>query len=628
LTKRTFLSVLLGLLILAAGTTTSGTTDNPATAAVQAKAKSSLAPYASDRVIVKFKAGVEVNLGLQKVKQFHLIKASVFKVPTGETAEAFVARLSADPNVEYAELVFRQWADVLPNDTRFSELWGLHNTGQNGGKVDADIDMPEAWDLTTGGNDIVVAVIDTGVDYTHPDLAINMWENNGEIAGDGLDNDGNGYVDDVYGINVITGSGDPMDDFATIYHGTHCAGTIGAVGNNSAGVTGISWKTKIMALKFLGSDGSGWTDDAITCIQYAVDNGAHILSNSWGGEFYEKSLYDAIEVARDAGILFIAAAGNDGTNNDKYPHYPACYNNENVIAVAATDRNDLLADYSSWGSNYGPKSVDVAAPGVDILSCKAGNDYQLLSGTSMATPHVAGVAALLKSSNPAWTWDEVKARVLGGVEPLPGLSGKVLTGGRINAYNSLVYVPVTLVVTSPSASSTWYRKAAYEIAWKTSGSQNPDVKIELYRGTTKVKTISFKTPNDGSYAWTIPGDLAPAANYRIHIRTVDNLLSDTSDDFAVAKPSIKITAPVAGTKWARKTTQTITWTVNGTMDASVKIQLFRGTTLVQTITATTPNSGSYSWDIPGFLAIGSNYKIKIKTADNAVSAKSGLFTIS
>jgi len=622
MTRRTLFSFLLGLSILAAGAATSGTTENPSAAGVQGKGN--LKPHAPDRVIVKFKSGIEVDLGLQKIKHFHLIKASVFKVPAGERATAFAERLSSDPNVEYAEPDFEQKALVIPSDTRFNELWGLHSTGQTGGTPDADIDAPEAWDIATGSGNVVVGVIDTGVDYTHTDLAGNIWTNAGEIPSDGLDNDGNGYIDDVHGINSITGSGNPMDDNASTYHGTHCAGTIGARGNNSAGVTGVCWTVRIMALKFLSSGGSGSTSDAIECIQYAVDQGAHVLSNSWGGGGYSQALRDAIEAAKDAGILFIAAAGNNhGNNNDASPVYPSSYDNENIIAVAATDHNDLLAGFS----NYGPNSVDVAAPGVSILSCKAGNVYQYLQGTSMATPHVAGLAALLKSYNSGWTWSDIKTRILAGADPLPNLSGKILTGGRINALNSLLVEPVNFELTSPSASSVWYRNAVQEITWTTSGSQNPAVKIQLYKGTAKVKNINLKTPNDGSYAWIVPGDLTPAANYRIRIRTADNLLSDYSDYFTIAKPSIKITAPAAGVSWARNTTPAITWTANGPMNADVKIHLFRGTTLVQTIVASTANNGSYSWTIRGSLAVGSNYKIRVRTLDNAVTAKSGLFRI-
>ena len=195
----------------------------------------------------------------------------------------------------------------------------MHNTGQNGGTPDADIDAPEAWDIGTGSTDVVVAVIDTGVDYTHPDLAANMWVNPGEIPDNGIDDDGNGYDDDVYGYDFCNYDGDPFDDH---YHGTHCAGTIGAIGNNSEGVAGVNWRVKIMALKFLDATGSGWTDDAINCVEYSIQMGAKLSSNSWGGGGFDQALKDAIDAAGQAGMLFVAAAGNGGSDNDISRHIP------------------------------------------------------------------------------------------------------------------------------------------------------------------------------------------------------------------------------------------------------------------------------------------------------------------
>jgi subtilisin family serine protease len=608
--RKMSISILLGFFILAAGVTTSGTADRPSAAGVQASVKSSQARHAPDRVIVKFKEGAEVNLGLQKIKHLRLINASVFKVPAGETAAALVKRLSLNPTVEYAELDFEQKAVIIPTDTRFSELWGLHNTGQGGGKPDADIDAPEAWDLTTGSSDVVVAVIDTGVDYTHTDLVDNIWTNSGEIPGDHIDNDGNGYIDDVHGINAITGSGDPMDDYSPIYHGTHCSGTIGAKGDNSKGVVGVCWTVKIMCLKFLNSNGSGWNSDAVECIQYAVDKGAHVLSNSWGGGGYSQALRDAIEAAKNAGILFMAAAGNDyGNNNDINPFYPASYNNENIIAVAATDRNDLLAGFS----NIGPNSVDVAAPGVSILSCKAGNAYQLLSGTSMATPHVSGLAALLKSYNPSWTWDEIKTRILAGVDPLPGLSGKILTGGRINALNSLLVEPGSLEVTSPNGGEKWARGTTQAITWTSAGSPGANVKIELLKAGAVNRVISSSTANDGSYSWAIPPTQTTGSDYQVRITsTTDTGIKDTSDgNFAIKPGTLTVTVPNGGEQWARGTTHEITWTSAGNPGANVKIELLKAGILVLTISSSTANNGSYSWAIPASQTVGTNYKVRI-----------------
>lgn len=387
--------------------------------------------YARDRILVKFKKGASTSVGLSMVRSFPSIRTEVLRIPPGESAQAWVQKLSRDPRVEYAELDFKRTIATIPNDPQFGELWGLRNTGQTGGTPGADIDASEAWNLTTGLRGVIVAVIDTGIDYTHPDLAANMWTNSGEIPGNGIDDDNDGYVDDIHGINAITGSGDAMDDH---YHGTHCAGTIGAVGNNSLGVVGVCWKVRLMALKFLDSLGSGYTSDAIACIEYAISKGANVMSNSWGGGGFDQSLKDAIDAARAAGILFIAAAGNSHASTDNSYFYPATYDCNNIISVAATDENDNLASFS----NYGWFSVDVAAPGVSILSCQPGGFYQYLSGTSMATPHVAGLAALLKAYNSAWTWQEIKGRILAGTVHLDSLDDMTLTEGRINACNSLL----------------------------------------------------------------------------------------------------------------------------------------------------------------------------------------------
>ena len=335
-------------------------------------------------------------------------------------------------NVVYAQPNYRvSIADTYPNDLRFDEMWPLHNAGQTGGQVDADIDAPRAWDVTQGNGTTVVAVIDSGVDYTHPDLAANMWVNPDEIPGDGLDNDQNGYVDDVHGYDFKNGDGDPMDDQG---HGTHVAGTIGAVGNNGSGVTGVSWNVQIMALKFIGVDGSGYESDAIEAVYYALDNGATISNNSWGGDPYSPALYDALATARDAEHIFVAAAGNGnqlgiGQDNDATLFYPASYDLDNVIAVSAVDQNDNLAGFS----NYGAATVDLAAPGVNILSTTPGGGYGLNSGTSMAAPHVTGVAALVQGLHSDWSYSEIVGQVLSTAEPNPGLYGLNVTGGRLNA---------------------------------------------------------------------------------------------------------------------------------------------------------------------------------------------------
>jgi len=335
--------------------------------------------------------------------------------------------------------------DKTPADPSYGQLWGMNNTGQDGGTADADIDAPEAWEMSTGSAALVTAVLDTGVDYTHPDLVANIWTNRGETPGDGIDNDNNGYVDDVHGWDFYNNDADPMDDHS---HGTHCAGTIAASGDNGDGVAGVNWAGKIMALKFIGAQGYGETSGAIAAMNYVRmmktqhNVNVRVTSNSWGGDGYSQELYDAIAAAGSNGILFVAAAGNGGDDhvgddNDVTPNYPSNYDLDNVIAVAATDHNDRRAGFS----NFGATSVDLAAPGVSVLSTVPNNGYANYSGTSMATPHVAGVASLSFSYSPGATIAEVKAAILGGVDHIADMQGASVSGGRLNALNTLNRLP-------------------------------------------------------------------------------------------------------------------------------------------------------------------------------------------
>lgn len=330
-----------------------------------------------------------------------------------------------------AEPDFIVHASFTPNDPSFNSLWGLHNTGQTGGMGDADIDAVEAWEASRGSTNVIVGVIDTGIDYNHPDLAANMWVNAGEIPNNGIDDDGNGYVDDARGWDFVGNDKDPMDDH---YHGTHCAGTIGAVGNNGIGVAGVCHQVKLMALKFLSSNGSGTTSDAVEAVLYATDNGAMLTSNSWGGGGYSQALKDAIDEARDAGVLFVVAAGNNQQNTDTTLCYPASYSSANIISVAATDASDVLASFS----NYGASTVDIAAPGVSIYSTSPGGGYRTLSGTSMACPHVAGACALVYAAHPTMSWVDVRSAILNNVDGIASLTGKVATGGRLNIARALI----------------------------------------------------------------------------------------------------------------------------------------------------------------------------------------------
>jgi len=392
--------------------------------------------YMSNTILVQFKpdAVLSGNIDLHgaKITQSLELVDGLYELQLtqGMSVEGALAVFQADTRVVTAEANYRLMLEGIPNDPRFSSMYGLNNTGQTGGTNDADIDAPEAWNINTGTRRTIVAVIDTGVDYNHQDLAANMWRNTGEIAGDGIDNDGNGYADDIYGYDFANNDADPMDDNG---HGTHVSGTIGAVGNNGIGTTGVNWNTRIMALKFLAADGSGSTAGAISALNYAVRMGANLSNNSWGGGGSSSLLSQAISNARTAGHIFVAAAGNSGQNNDLTPNYPSNYDFDNVVAVAATDNKDALASFSC----YGATTVDIAAPGVGILSTLPGNTYGTLSGTSMATPHVSGAISLIWDQNPTFTYQQVIAKLYSSVDKIAGLNGKVATGGRLNIGNAL-----------------------------------------------------------------------------------------------------------------------------------------------------------------------------------------------
>ncbi|GFO62801.1 S8 family serine peptidase [Geomonas paludis] len=402
--------------------------------------------YREGELLVKFKAGVpserKKNLhkkhGAEKLKEFEALRLHHLKLKKGMTVEEAVKLYQADADVQYAEpnMVFQLQAQ--PNDPLFAWQWGLENLWR--GNPGADIKAPAAWDITTGSADVVVATIDSGIDYTHPDLAANVWGNTQEIPGNGIDDDGNGFIDDVYGINAITGSGDPFDDNG---HGTHVAGTIGAVGNNSTGVVGVNWNVKIMACKFVDAAGQGNTSDAITCLQYIrqmKERGVPVIAsnNSWGGGDYSQALLDAID--NQAGTLFVASAGNYTQDSDRIPFYPSAYPSADIISVGASDSMDEVAYFS----NYGKKSVDLLAPGANIVSTlPAVNEwgfaggYGELSGTSMAAPHVTGVVALAKAADPSRNASTLRNLILTGGDTIPAAQWNTLTGKRLSAYGSL-----------------------------------------------------------------------------------------------------------------------------------------------------------------------------------------------
>lgn len=363
-----------------------------------------------------------------------------FRGMTGDMDLVKMAKiLNTRSDVEYVEANTILTINRTPNDADFSKQYGMSNSGAAGGVAGADIDAIRAWDISVGSKNVLVGVIDTGIDHTHPDIAPNYWTNPGESGLDadgrdkssnGVDDDANGYIDDFRGWDFVNNDNDPFDDHA---HGTHCAGVIGARGNDGVGVAGVNWDLSLVGIKFLSGSGSGTLEDAVKSIEYGTTIGVNLTSNSWGGGGYSPTMFDAIKAANDRGILFVAAAGNDSNNNDARPSYPASYEVANVISVAASDNKDQMAYFS----NNGVRTVHVAAPGVDVWSSVPEGRYQKMSGTSMATPHVAGLAALIKSAIPEATHHQVRARILNGVDRSDYWSSRVSSGGRINAFNSL-----------------------------------------------------------------------------------------------------------------------------------------------------------------------------------------------
>ena len=399
-------------------------------------------------VMVKFKPGISEE-AIQRITRGlnDQVEDEIEAVPGLDAiddlddvdAETVASEYRKLPEVEYAEAVFEIEADdfapspVTPSDPQFSAQWALLNDGSRGGTKGADISATYAWTVTTGSDKVVVAVLDSGVDYTHTDLASNIWIRPNNIPA--YEDRELGTIQDFHGFNAVDDSADPMDDNG---HGTHCAGIIGAEGGNDIGIAGVNWKVQIMPLKFMNKSGYGTTKAAIEAINYVIDRkkagvNVRVISASWGSTQKSRALEDVIRKAGEAGILFVAASGNASTNNDRSPHYPSSYNLPNVISVAALDRNDQLATFS----NYGVKSVAIAAPGVDILSTWLGDEYEEKSGTSMATPVISGVAALIVAHNPNITVDQLREKILASVDPLDSLKGKVATGGRINAAKAL-----------------------------------------------------------------------------------------------------------------------------------------------------------------------------------------------
>lgn len=407
--------------------------------------------YVPGEVIIKYRNSFNKNnvanklstLGAESVRAVNVSFGNFYvaKFDTKSSIKGIIQGLESDPDIEYSEPNYiykaigkRENVLYSPNDPQFSKLWGLNNTGSNdpntrSGVAGADIKALKAWEIERGDRGVKIAVIDTGIDYNHKDLRDQMWVNEAELNGEkGVDDDGNGYIDDIHGANLIKGDGDPMDDQG---HGTHCAGVIGATHNNK-GIAGVMANVQLMGLKFLDSSGRGDVVAAIKAIDYAIAQKVDIMSNSWGSTEESKALEEAVQRASDAGIVFVVAAGNAGTNNDNKPFYPANYNFDNVITVAAHDKKGAKARFS----NFGKETVHIYAPGTSILSTLPWNRYGKRSGTSMAAPFVSGIIGLQLAMGEGLLASDIKERIIKTSVTSRRLENTV-SQGRVDAFRVL-----------------------------------------------------------------------------------------------------------------------------------------------------------------------------------------------
>lgn len=520
--------------------------------------------YSSESVLIRFKPEASAANKQQArqlvngktMRQFAIVNAlEHLQLGPGRSVEKAIETLQRLLFVDFVEPDYVIRAYMEPDDYYYTE--GLQWAPDNDGsfylnlwgpflgtlfpiKAGADIDANLAWDITTGSSDVIVAVIDTGVDYNHEDLAGNIWSNTGSSSG-------------IHGYDFYNDDNNPMDEHG---HGTHVAGTICAQGNNQVGVAGVAWQCQIMALRFLGADGSGYTSDAISAIEYAVENGAKISNNSWGGEpEFSNGLYAAIQSAATIGHLFIAAAGNGGSdgigdNNDSTADYPSSFDLDNIISVASTNANDDLSSFS----NYGSSRVDLGAPGEDIVSTYTiAGDYEIASGTSMAAPHVAGVAVLVASMHPEWGYADIKNRILSTTRPLTSLAGKTVTGGVLNALNA-VQEPATLPTAPTSLSATAVSDTEITLTWEDNSNNEQGFRIErdsIYLASVGVNVTTYNdsgltAENSYDYQVVAYNEVGDSAYTDVASATTQSTPSDTVQT-TVASSEIFGAGTVTGT---------------------------------------------------------------------------------
>lgn len=484
--------------------------------------------YVPGRLLVKFqpdtepafRAALHGRFGGTLIQTFRLDRdLELVRFPEVTDVGALIDLYQREPDVRFVEPDLVYHTQILPNDARFGDLWGMHNTGQAGGLVDFDIDGPEGWDINTAAPGIVIGSIDTGVDINHEDLAANIWTNPAEVAGNGVDDDVNGYIDDIHGWDFLSNDNNPQDDNS---HGSHTMGTATAVGNNGAGVAGVAWSAGIMVLKICNAGGGCDLSAAVAATDYATENGARLSSNSWGGGGFSQAMKDAIDRANAAGVLYVAAAGNNGSNTDASPFYPASYDSPNILSVA----NMTRFGSRSSSSNYGLTSVDLGAPGTDIWSTTPNNGYGSKTGTSMACPHVAGALANVMGFNPTLGHLEYKDILMQSVVPSDDLAGRSVTGGVLNLKKALDLTPPLNVPPEndppvADAGGPYKGRAFSPITFDGSGSSDPDAQ-EL-NDFVSVYTWNF---GDGSVVTTS----SPTVTHAYPAGNVDYVVTLTVKD--------------------------------------------------------------------------------------------------
>lgn len=615
---RAALTALLAIVLTAAAgaalpaTTTAAPAPAPAPAAAGAGAR-------DGRVLVSFAPGVTAAASraaafraggsvVERLKTRALpVGRRLYTVrsATSGTME-LVRRLAADPRVDRVEPDYvLSVAATTPDDPLYASQWGM-----------AVIGAPAAWDITTGSSSVVVADIDTGVRYDHPDLAANMWHNPAEWGGvAGEDDDLNGYVDDLYGIDAADADSDPADGDATNSHGTHVAGIIAAAGNNGVGVAGVGWSTRIMALRCLDAAGSGSVSKSIKCIDYAVwqkQHGVNVvaINASWGGDDQSAFLRLAIDEAGDAGIVFVAAAGNDGRDTDVTPYYPSSYDSRSIVAVA----NSTATDDRRATSNWGLTSVDLAAPGTGILSTVGTSTdpsgYKALTGTSMAAPQVSGVVALCAAAFPTEGVEARIDRVVRGVDRLPAWSGICVSGGRLNALRALDTTPP---VTTASGVPTGWSKVPVTVTL-TARDDLSGVQATEY----SLDAAPFQP--GGAVVVSAPGA------HTLRYRSVDKAGNSESPRTALVKvdPVGPITSALARVVVRRGGKATFPFKVSDlTPRARVTIRIYLGTRLKKTLSVGGRPTGvrqTYSW--PRCLLARGTYTWRVYAVDQAGNAQS------